>query len=295
MSKIKSSNFFIVNGINIVAFALLIIGLSIAITGHIYEHGAFNLQFFISDFYSNFGTEFISIAITVLILDKLSQQRQIKIEEERLKKELLNRVRSQVNDQAIFALEQLALMGLLFNGELEDADFSHANLHQAHFISNYNPEGAELKGANFRSARLTEAWFYNADLENASMRHAKLQKSHLFNTNLRKAGLQGAHFEGAYFFGADLSDATADNIHFEDANIWETNLFNTNITDEMLMKAKRLRGSIMPDGNRYNGKFNLVGDLEDAQIDGIDVGNPIAMAAWYVVSDQSYQDGQNNI
>ncbi len=293
MTKDKFKYFFSIYGISVAALVLLIIGFFIAIGGHVFEYGTFDFVIWISDFYSNFGTEFISIAITVLILDKLSKQQQEKLEEERHKKGLLNKVRSQINNQAKLALEQLATIGLLFNGELEHADFSHSNLHQARFISYYKLGGAKLRGVNFRGARLTEAWLNDADLENASLRYAKLQKSHLFNTVLQKADLQYSDFRGAYFFGADLRNVSGNNINIEDANIWETNLFGASLSEEMLMKAKRLRGSTLPNGSRYNGKFNLIGDLEDAKKDGVDVDNPTAMAAWYVVSTGSYEEGQN--
>ena len=48
----------------------------------------------------------------------------------------------------------------------------------------------------------------------------------------------------------------------------------------------------MPDGSRYNGRFNLAGDLADARFLHINIDDAQAMANFYGISIAEYQTGQ---
>jgi hypothetical protein len=48
----------------------------------------------------------------------------------------------------------------------------------------------------------------------------------------------------------------------------------------------------MPHGARYDGRFNLPGDLEEARLHGIVPVDEAAMAGWYGVPLAAYQAGQ---
>jgi uncharacterized protein YjbI with pentapeptide repeats len=65
-----------------------------------------------------------------------------------------------------------------------------------------------------------------------------------------------------------------------------------NLSDEQLAQAARLRVAIMLDGSRYDGRFNLSGDLRDAQVLHIDTADPEAMADFYRVAEDAYRRGQ---
>src|SRR5574341_283571 len=290
IDRLKS--FFSSYGITIAATISLILGVVISGWGQTIEHGSLKPVELFVDFYANMGTELIGIAITVLVLDRLYQQRQAKLEEQHLRVELLNKVRSQVNDQARLALEQLISSDLLFNGSLEGENFSNGNLHQSPFISFHRAGSAKLRGANFRSAILSEAWLNEADLSDSILKHAKIQKAHLYKTNMQNADLVNTDLDGAYLFKADLRNTSMNNANVRNASFWETNLFNSSLSDIQLRTAFRLRGSILPEGSRYNGRFNLVGDIQDAEEDGTDTEDPKAMAAWYVVPLEEHLRGQ---
>ena len=48
----------------------------------------------------------------------------------------------------------------------------------------------------------------------------------------------------------------------------------------------------MPDGNLYDGRFNLQGDFADASILHVDLNDPEAIAAFYGVSLEDFLRGQ---
>lgn len=282
-----------VYGIKYAAYMLLAIGILGGLYGHITEYSSIRIFKLIEDYYTNFSTELIGIAITVLVLDKLYIKRQQRIENDRLKIDLMNRVRSQVNVQALSALEGLFINEIITKQPNKKYNFSGANLHQAHFFSYFKVEGAKLKGANFQDAILSEAWLNETDLCGANLSRVKLQKARLFKTNLQQTTLNYANFEGAYLFKVDLwNTENTKGVSLKNANIWDCNLFGANLNHSDLIHALRLRGTRMPGGQRYNGCYKLNGDIDDAKFDGVNLSIPQEMADWYVVSLEEYSVGQ---
>jgi len=82
-------------------------------------------------------------------------------------------------------------------------------------------------------------------------------------------------------------------VNFEGVNLKRANLSGARwLNDDKLVKAQRLWLVTMPDGTRYNGRFNLIADIERAKEQGIDINNPIDMARDYGVSVAEYEKGQ---
>ncbi|NJO21555.1 MAG: hypothetical protein HC838_18020 [Spirulinaceae cyanobacterium RM2_2_10] len=54
-----------------------------------------------------------------------------------------------------------------------------------------------------------------------------------------------------------------------------------NLSDSQLRRAVRLRGSILPDGTRYRGQWELAGDLEDAERAKYDLGKSADFDEFY--------------
>ena len=48
----------------------------------------------------------------------------------------------------------------------------------------------------------------------------------------------------------------------------------------------------MPDGKKYDGRYNLAGDFAYAKRSEVDMGSPEDMALWYGVSLETYLQGQ---
>ena len=67
--------------------------------------------------------------------------------------------------------------------------------------------GANLGGADLRSADLSGAYLSGANLGGADLRSADLSGANLGGANLRSADLSGANLGGAYLSGANLGGA----------------------------------------------------------------------------------------
>jgi uncharacterized protein YjbI with pentapeptide repeats len=91
--------------------------------------------------------------------------------------------------------------------------------------------------------------------------------------NLERAILSGVFYEVSFrainFQGVSLRGASLINVDFQNAR---------NLSDAQLQQAVRLRGSTLPDGTRYDNRFNLPGDREDAPHAGVNPDDPVAMA-----------------
>lgn len=100
--------------------------------------------------------------------------------------------------------------------------------------------------------------------------------------SLRDAYLLGANLEGAFLRevelnGAWLRDANLQRAYMRDANLTNATLIGANLTaareltPAQLRQASALLGATLPDGSRYDGRFNLPGDIEIAQSRGFDL------------------------
>lgn len=132
-----------------------------------------------TDGYSlNLFTEFISICVTIFVLNTLAEAREKRRELTRLKTYLIARLGSEVNDVARSAAEELRLQGWLSDGSLRGAYLGRANLQNAPLW------GADLRHANFEGADLRNAILSMADLRHADFSDAKLQGVNFSYANL---------------------------------------------------------------------------------------------------------------
>jgi uncharacterized protein YjbI with pentapeptide repeats len=111
--------------------------------------------------------------------------------------------------------------------------------------------------------------------------------------DLRGADLRFANLKGARFTKANLSGANFEEANLKGALLAHVNLLHARgLQDEQLYEVNRLRGAMMPDGTRYNGCYNLPGDLWDANFFHVDISDPKALAAFYGISVSEYALGQ---
>ena len=149
------------------------------------------------------------------------------------KLELINKVRSSDNKTALQAIEEMRIRGWLTDGTLR---------------------GIALIRAQLQGADLIEADLSFIDLQHAEMEYVDLSNANLNGTVLTRANL----------IGANLNETNLTN-----ANLYKTNLRGCrNLTVEQLSKVKRLWGAIMPDGESYDGRYNLPVDLKFAHMNG---------------------------
>jgi uncharacterized protein YjbI with pentapeptide repeats len=171
--------------------------------------------------------------------------------------QLIRKLRSSDNSLVVRAVEELHRRGRLSDGTLAWVQLRYAHL-----------QGADLSGADLRKASLSLA-----DLRGANLSYACLQE-----TRLDKANLSGAEMDKA-----DLRDSLMTRVNLQGAH---------NLSAEQLAQALRLRGATLPDGRRYDGRFNLPGDLADARFLGVDRSNLESLADLYGVSMDDYLIGQ---
>jgi len=174
------------------------------------------------EFLDNLVPEGVGIMFTILILDRLNENR----EQRNIIRQLVRRVHSRDNRTALSAVEELRVLGHLEDGTLA---------------------GLELRGSNW---------------QDANMYQANLKGTDLIRANLFKAD----------FVLANLEDAQ--------------------VVDEQLASTDTMHGAIMPDGRKYDGRYNLPGDFTYANREKIDVDSPEAMAEWFGVPLKQYLEGQ---
>jgi hypothetical protein len=258
--------------VRIVGLIIGLMGIGASVFGELYK-GEFAKET-IEAFYPNFGMEFISIAITVIVIDWLYERR----DERREKERLIRQMRSKDNGLALQAVEELRACGWLRDGSLRSVSLFGANLQEAELIA-VDLSGTVLTRANLRLANLQNAMLDGADLtladlSGANLSVADLRHACLVGAKLNSTNLQRADLEGADLTTADLQSAVG-------------------VTDAQLARMGRLWYAIMVDGGRYNEKFNLTADLEFAQHWlGVDLSDPAALAGSYHVSLEDYLAGQ---
>lgn len=233
------------------AFALGVVGVILGFIGYSSLHpGGFDLGTFLADFYANGSAELLSIALTVLIIDRAYRLREEKQEKARLKRQIGLRH----NGLALQAVRECRAHGWLWDGSLRNADLFDADLRGADF------GGADLRGASLHFADLSGADLRNANLSGAVMWHVNLRDAHLTDANLTNADLAWA------------------DLRVRDARL----------TEDQLSRARALRGATMPDGSRYDGYLHLPGDIGTARQQGVDTNDPEAMARWYAISFEDF-------
>ena len=196
-----------------------VFGIAILGLGYIHLYG-FTAQSIVSDLYANFGSEFIGIAITVLVIDFLSKRRQ----EEELKRGFIRDMGSDSNAFAIRGVRELKAHGKANGGWLRDGSLHNAILLGAN-LSDAPLEGAslcdvDLTGAQLKGAFLADAKLKGANLSLADLSDANLEAADLRETDLRGASLRNSILQGADLSGAKLNDTILDGVKFDKSTLW---------------------------------------------------------------------------
>jgi uncharacterized protein YjbI with pentapeptide repeats len=233
----------------------------------------------VSDFYPNVITDLLSIGFGIMVIDRLYQQRN----DERDRRMLISQMASPFNILACDAARILKDRG--WHSKLDGISLWKANL-----------EGAELNEFTLVDVNLTYANLKNANLCGAILNGAKfvlgddgsLEGTLLDGTSLKQAQMVSEKndrpiFKNARLVGTDLSGATL------------LGIFDGIMTESIhphLQAAYCMRDSIMPNGKRYDGRYNLQGDLVVASYNR-DTNDPLVMAEFYGVTLEEYQQGQD--
>lgn len=103
---------------------------------------------------------------------------------------------------------------------------------------------------------------------------------------------RGADWRDANLYQADLTNCDLRNTKIQKADLVEAVLVNCKVIEDQLITTDIMWKCILPDGSRYNGKYNLPHDFEVARRKGFNVDDPRSMADYYGVSLEDYLDGQ---
>lgn len=200
-----------INLLPIVGIILGVAGLILSLGGHWQEYGRFDLQHLKRDFYANAGTELISIAITVVVIDTLYRFR----ERRQYKAQLIRQLGSGDRSTALQAVPELKVEDWFYDGALHGARLWHADLSlgQMHYA---NLEGADLRAANLRGTELK-----SANLRQTRLNHADLSYTEVTEADFSEANLKGVRLQGS------------------------------NISLAQIQSATTLEGATMPDGSSY--------------------------------------------
>lgn len=159
----------------------------------------------LTSFLQELAPEAVGILVTVIVIDRLAEQRADRKAEEALKRQLIDDVASQSNEKAKDAVHQLFRKrwlrfedGILKEQDLQDANLQgvvmqFANLRHTD-LSYADLRGADLKLANMRGATLVGAKLQGAELDEADLRGADLALANLEGTKLGFGGIMFAKF-----------------------------------------------------------------------------------------------------
>ena len=240
------------------AIVFVLLGISIAVGGYAFLYGLGTLRDIVGDFYANIAAEAISIAITVLIIERLYERRS-KTEAEKAEKErLILQMGSPDRGFAVEAARQLAKRewlkdGSLVKAHLGGADLTEAKLYEANLsdanlyktiLDNAILARAVLTGADFWRASLKGAMLIEATLHRAILRDVELSNAYLRQADLSSAILWEANLSGSDLLGCILIDAGMSKANLHGANLSHANLSGAYLGDANLIKANLLGANL---------------------------------------------------
>ncbi len=115
---------------------------------------------------------------------------------------------------------------------------------------------------------------------------------HLADESLVGRNLRGSHLQDANLYQANLREVDLTNANLLDADLVEAILTDAKVSDEQLASCHIMWKAIMRDGNRYDGRYNLKGDIALARKRGFNPNDPQSMAEYYGVPLETFLEGQ---
>lgn len=140
---------------------------------------------------SALAPEFVSIGITILIVERIVERQQENEKNRERVRELIRNMGSKSNDFAITAVRALRTEGWLLDGSLEGKDFGWAELHKADLSR------AEMTGANFTKAKLSKTNLAGAVLKDANLTGAELEGANIALTDFEGSSMNVEQLKSA--------------------------------------------------------------------------------------------------
>jgi len=196
----------------------------------------------IENFYANFSAEFISISLTILLINYLYEVK----EKRSLKIRLIRELGSEEKGLTARAVKELRENNWLSDGSLKGANLINANLSKLDLsgadLTEVNLEFADISNANLKKVTLKNAKLKNAKLLNSDLSEANLEGSILHSTSFYKSVLSRSNFTNADLIGsnfelAELMDCTFENSKLEDSNLKLASLARSKFKECNLMRV----------------------------------------------------------
>lgn len=196
----------------------------------------------INNIYANLFAEFLSISITILLINYLYDLKSY----HNLKSRLIRELGSEDKGFTSRAVKELREMGWHSDGSLKNCDLTYANLSKLNLsdfdftgvtLIEANLQDSNLKNAKLISADLTQTNLMNANLENANLTNAKLIDCNLYNTVLSKAIFNNSDFLNSNLERAELIEVKIINSKFETVNFRFVNFSRSIIQNSNLYGA----------------------------------------------------------
>ena len=223
-----------------------------------------------SDFITQFTPVALGSAITIILLNSLSERRFIRAR----KVDLLRDLRSGLPDivkQALFDLRESGYLigeeALLNSKSLQEVNLRHTDL-SATILQNANLQRTNLQGANLRGSDLRDANLRQADLQNADLREAQLQNTQFRLCNLRGADASYAKMQRTDCHNADMRRARLNHTYLQHADLSDADLRSTDLEEANLREAKLTNADL-------NGATLRLTNLRGADLTGADLQNAI--------------------
>ncbi|MBN1284079.1 MAG: pentapeptide repeat-containing protein [Anaerolineae bacterium] len=218
----------------------------------------------------NLGTEIIGAVVMYWLLERFLGEREKREEaekaKEQLKRDLIAKMSSGVNDVAVAAAEELrrhgwhsdgSLGGEKFpNAGLQDASLSGFDFEKAHLIS-ANLQRSCLIGANLQGVYAANADLRKATLISAELREAELPCARLDGADLTCAKLQRADLYRAYLLGVRLHFVNLQGAKLNLAHLQGADFREANLQDVELFHAEFDNTTILPDGTKWTLDTNM--------------------------------------
>lgn len=164
--------------------------------------------------------------------------------------------------QIAISLMTMDIQELIFanGGKLDGMNFSGKNL------SGLNLEGVSFQNADFRDANLAKTNLRHANLTGADLYKANLENSDLTQCIARNARFYGACLKGVTLVRTDFCDADLSLADLVNANLLHTDftraiLLGAKVSDIDLQESCRISSTILPTGDRSNGKTRARWDI----------------------------------
>lgn len=206
----------------------------------------------------NASTEIVgAVALYYAFTGVIERRQQREAEQSRLAEltaDLLTQLRRANPEQAAHIVERLRQSGAFW--KLEGVALARTTL-----------TGVDLSAMHAPAVDFTGATLDRCSLDFAELDHGCFEGASLVETSLIGARLKLAKFRSATLSGANLS--------------WTILTGAQDLSDAELATASGLLGAVMPDGQRYDGRFNLHGDVAEARARGFDLISPSQRRQFY--------------